>query len=210
MHISARTGVINNNQVAATAFAVEVAEMVEATTGHTINLWSGIYGMPLGTLTWSTQVESFAETSVMETKLMENADYVAKVTEAGQNGLFIPGSFENHIARIVHAAGEPGATEYVSTISATAVTGKMHEALAFATSISDYAAAATGGANMVGVLNYGTPGLITWFAGYPGPEAVEAAQDALAGDAGYQAKIAESADLFLAGSAQTTLARRIR
>ena len=210
MHISARTGIINNDQMAATAFALDVAEMVESSTGNTISVWSGVYGMPLGSLTWSTQVETFADVAVMETKLMENADYVAKVTEAGAAGLFIPGSFENHLARVIHAAGVQGPIEYVSTISATALPGKMHEAIAFATSISDHAAEVTGNPNTVGVSNWGTPGLITWFGGYAGADSVDAASEAIAADAEYQERVAAAADLFVPNSSQTTLARRLR
>ncbi|NDH24496.1 MAG: hypothetical protein EBY49_11270 [Actinobacteria bacterium] len=48
MHIQLRRGLIASDQVAATIFAVEMAELVEQTTGNAVSVWGSVYGMPLG------------------------------------------------------------------------------------------------------------------------------------------------------------------
>ena len=63
MHIHLRRGLIASDQVAATVFAVEMAELVEQTTGNAVSVWGSVYGMPLGTISWTTQVAGFADAS---------------------------------------------------------------------------------------------------------------------------------------------------
>lgn len=210
MYISARTGQIANDLVAATAFALEVAEVVESTTGNTVSVWQGMLGTPLGSISWSGQVEGFAQSAAQDQKLMENAQYVEMVQQAGSAGLFVPGSIENHFARILHAAGTPGPFEYFQLISARVATGKLPDAVAFATDMADYASGLTGNPVTVAGSNWGDPGTLMFFTGHADADSVDAAQDATMGDAGYQERLAKAAGIFVDGTATASLAKRLR
>lgn len=210
MYITLRRGQIATDQVAATLFAVEIAELVEQTVGNTISVWSSLYGMPLGTLSWSSQVDGLAHAQTQTTKLMENPEYLARVAEAGEQGLFIPGSFEDGIARVVHVAGEQGHVEYVSTTMGTIAPGQAAGAMAFATEVADLVAEVAATPVTVCTSNYGAAlGSLMFFVGYSGADGVDAAQDALMSSAEYQAMMIAAADLFLPDG-QRTLAQRLR
>ena len=210
MYISARTGQIANDLVAATAFALEVAEVVEDTTGNAISVWQGTLGTPLGSISWSGQVESFAQSQTQDQKLMENATYVEMIQGAGHAGLFVPGSLDNHFMRVLHTAGTQGPVEYLQAITARVVPGKQPEALAFATEVSDYASDLLGAPITVCGTNYGEPGTLMFFTGFAGADSVDEGLEATMADAGYQERVAKAADVFVDGSIQTTLSKRLR
>ena len=92
MHIHIRQGLVASDQVAATIFAVEMAELVEQTTGHAVSVWGSVYGMPLGTISWTSQVAGFVDAAAQSQKLAENPEWLTRVSKAGEQGLFIPGS----------------------------------------------------------------------------------------------------------------------
>ena len=210
MYISARTGQIANDMVAATTFALEVAEVVEEATGSELSVWQGTLGTPMGMLSWSSQVASFAEAATREQKLMESAQYIEMVQQAGNAGLFVPGSLDNHFARVLHSAGPQGPVEYIQMIQARVATGKLPDALAFATDMADYASDLTGNQVTVAGSNWGDPGTMIFFTGHASADSVDASQDATMGDAGYQERLARAADIFVDGTAVAQLAKRLR
>lgn len=209
MHITLRRGQIASDQVAATTFAIEMAELVEQSTGDAISVWAGVYGMPLGTISWTGQVEDFAHAATRTQKLMENPEYLSRVAEAGEKGLFIPGSFEDGIARVVHMAGEPGPMMYASTTMGSPMPGKAMHALEWATEMTDHVAGATGNQVTLCSTNYGNAmGTMIFFMGFAGADSIDAAQDALMTDTTYHEMMVTGADLFMPDS-QRSLAQRL-
>lgn len=210
MHITLRRGQIATDQVAATTFAIEMAELVEATLGNTISVWSSVFGMPLGTLSWSSQVDGFAHAQTQNDKLMENPEYLARIAEAGRQGLFIPGSFEDGIARVLHTAGDQGHIEYVSTTMGTVAPGQAMAAMAFATDAADLVSQVASVPVTVASSNFGSAlGTLMFFVGYAGADGVDESQEALMADSDYQALMARANDVFLPDG-QRALARRLR
>ena len=53
--ISTPPRLVASDQVAATIFAVEMAELVEQTTGHAVSVWGSVCSMPLGTISWTSR-----------------------------------------------------------------------------------------------------------------------------------------------------------
>lgn len=207
MLINVRSGQIATDQVAGLAFAVDIAEEVENASGVPIAAWTVLYGRPMGTVSWSAQVDAFADLATLTAKLGESSSYLDKVQAAAE--LWIPGSFEDRLANVVHTAGTPGAVEYVSSLTAVAAPGRAGDAAAFGVEISDYVAQLTGCSLTFCVDAFADMGQVTWFLGYADAEAVDSAQAAIAADAGYQERADATADLFLAGTATRTLAQRI-
>lgn len=207
MLINVRSGQIATDQVAGIAFAVDIAEEVEKATGVAIGVWTMLYGRPMGTVSWSAQIDSFADLATLTTKLGESSTYLDKVQAAA--GLWIPGSFEDRLTNVVHTAGTPGPVDYVSSLTAVVAPGRTAEAMAFGVEVSDHVAGLIGCTLNFCVDAFADMGQVTWFVGYPDAEAIDTAQAAMASDAGYQERVNATADLFLAGTATRTLAQRI-
>lgn len=207
MLINVRSGQIDGSLPEALAFAVDIAETVKNATGTELGVWQALYGRPLGSVAWSANVESFAELAALNQKLAENADYLTKSDAA--RSLFIPGSFEDQLTRVVHTAGTPGAMAFVSAINAVIAPGKMAEATAWGIDIAEHAASVTGNAVTFGVGQFGAGGAVGWITGYPDAAAVDAGQEALANDAGYGERVTAAAGLFIEGSPTTILSQRL-
>jgi hypothetical protein len=207
MLINVRSGQISTDQVAGLGFAVDIAEEVERASGVSLSVWNVLYGRPMGTVSWSAQVDSFADLATLTSKLAESSTYIEKVQAAA--GLWIPGSFEDRLTNVVHTAGDPGPVGYVSSLTAVAAPGRMGDATTFGAEISDYVAALTGCSLTFCVDAFADMGQVTWFLGHADAAAVDTAQAAIAADTGYQERTNATADLFIAGTPTRTLAQRI-
>lgn len=205
MLLNLRSGQIDADLAEAIGFAVDVAAHIKDVTGHELGVWQSLYGNPLGTISWSVQVESFAELAALTQKLAEDAAYMEKASAA--RSLFMPGSFEDRITRVVHLAGTPNTPGYSSGINAIAA--DIPGATAFGVEIADLVSAATGNPVMFCIDGYSNMGSMTWIQTLPDAESIDASQAALAQDAAIQAKMAESRSLFLPGHTTSFLAQRI-
>ncbi len=210
MYTTSRTAQAGNDLPGAIGFAVDIADTVENATGVPVSVWTGLYGAPMGTIVWSSQVESFATIASVGQKLEESADYLEKVAGAGASGLFITGSLENRLANVVHQAGTPGAIEYVSTLTATTNLGRAADAMAFGVEMADFVNGLTGSAVSFAVNTFSTVGQVTWFAGYEDASAVDDAQAAIAASAEYAERASGAADLFVPGTGEMVLAQRLK
>ena len=198
MHITLRRGMVAGDQVAATTFAVEMAELAEQTTGNAVGVWGSVFGMPLGTISWTSQVAGFADAASQSQKLIENPEWVSRIAQAGEQGLFIPGSLEDGMARIIHAAGDAGPMMYASTTMGTPAPGMAMQALEWATQMTDHVASATGNQVILCTSNYGNvAGSMIFFMGFASAESVDATQETLMSDSTYMEAMGKAAELFL-------------
>ncbi len=207
MLINVRSGVVDASLPEAVGFAVEAAQDVEDATGLAVGVWRAVYGRPLGSLAWSVQVDSFADLATMNQKLAENESFLAKSENA--RSLFMAGSFQDSLTRVVHSAGTPGAVGYVSGLTATGQAGKTAEVMAFGVDIADYVSSVTGNATMFCVDAFAAVGQVTWITAYAEAASIDEAQEQLMGDPGYLERTSAVADLFVAGTGQMALSQRI-
>src|SRR5215211_1012511 len=82
----------------ASAAAVEVAQHSGSITGLEVVPWASVYGLPLGTVVYSVQVES------------QSAIAAALTTVAESGGTFDDGPAEDAIADLVSTAGSGEST----------------------------------------------------------------------------------------------------
>ncbi len=209
MYINIRSAQAANDLPGAIGFAVDMAAEVEAASGVAIGVWTGLYGVPMGTVSWSAQVESFATMAAVGQKLAESESYAAKAAEAGEKGLFVTGSFADRLLNVVHQAGTPGAIGYVSSLTATAHAGNTAEAIAFGADMADFVAATTGNAVSFCVNSFAGVGEMSWVAAYADAAAVDDAQAALMGNAEYLERAAKAGELFVPATGAMTLAQRV-
>jgi len=67
-------------------FALEAADFVLKATGQDINVWASVYGRALGTISWTTQVESHAAMAAFGDQLGADSEYQEMIFDAA--GLF--------------------------------------------------------------------------------------------------------------------------
>lgn len=210
MYINLRSAQIANDPVAAVGFAVDIADTVEEATGVSVSVWTGLYGVPMGTVSWSSQVESFSTLATLGQKLGESAAYNDKLAAATQAGLFAVGSVQDRLVNVVHQAGTPGPIEFVSSLTATAHAGSVAEAMAFGVEVADFVAGLTGSAISFAANTFADVGSLTWIAGYADAAAVDHGQAAIAGSAEYMERTKAAGDLFVPASGSMTLAQRLK
>ncbi len=211
MYLFSRSAVLTGNPAAAMPWAVKIGEYVSTTTGRPLSTWAAQFGRPLGTVTWSTILESHADLNAAFGALESDAGY-ARLVEEGMP--FFSSPHEMTLRQPLHGGptpgGEPPAVGALANVTtAVAANGKMAEAFAWGIAVSEHVEKVTG--NPVTFMSdaYGAFGQLTWLGTSPDLEAVDAANAKLAADAGYMDLLGQSGDLFVPGSGHQALFARI-
>jgi hypothetical protein len=182
----------------ATASAAEIARCTAATTGLEVVAWAGVYGLPLGTVVYSAQVESQSAMAAALTTL----------TESGRT--LDDGPAEDTVAELVSTAGS-GATaaRFASVSVAQCAPGCIAEASAWGVDVLSHASKATGldGLFLRGL--YGPWASLVWIALAESMEEIDDSAAALAADPTYLERIDDAGPLFIPGSASRRLLRRL-
>jgi hypothetical protein len=190
-------------------WAVEITAHVNANTGMDVSLWGSVFGMPTGTLAWSTMVEGRAQLSGEMAKLPSDTAYLDLAVKAQD---WVTGPAEDTFRSVVHGGpgAEPPAVGAVASITqAVAATGKMPEAVAWAVDMAQHATTVTGMTVSLLVNAYGDFGGMAFISTAADMAAADAAAEAVQADADYVAKISASAGLFVDGSAHQSLLQKL-
>ena len=191
-------------------WALEITEQSTSSTTLNTSLWQGISGGPLGTLAWSSLVDSLTAVEAAFDRLTSDGAYLSLVSKA-RDWVTVPG--EDHILRMVHSAGgeyvRPDVGAYAEGTRRRPVRGQVAEAGAFGVEISDRHSALTHSSVLFCTLEYGAFGEMRWLGLYPSAAEVDHAAELIAKDDGYTKALDRASGLFVEGLAQRTLARRI-
>lgn len=191
------------------AWSTEITGYVNEHTDLDVSLWGGVFGYPVGTVVWSTIVEGRAQLSAETDKLLGDDSYLDLVMKA-QDWVTAPA--EDVFRSVVYGGpgdGPPAVGAVASVTQALAATGKMPDAVAWATDMAEY------GTNLVGtqisllVNAYGDFGGMAFISLAPDMAAADAMAATVRSDAGYIERITASEGLFVDGSAHQGLLRRI-
>ena len=181
----------------AMASAVGIAAHAAATTGLEVEPWTGVYGLPCGTVVYSAQVES---QSVM----------AAALTTLAESGRTLDGPGEDAVAELVSAAGSAeGSSRFASVVLAQCAPGRMAEATAWGVDILSHASKATGLDGLFLRARYGPWASLVWISFAETMEEVDDSAAALAADPTYVERIDDAGPLFIPGSASQRLLRRL-
>ena len=193
---------------AAMPWAVGITEYVNAHGALPVTCWSGTFGYPIGTVAWSTMVESQAALAAATGALLGDAGYLDLI-EAAADLVTTPGS--DSLREVIYGTpGEPPAIGAVATVTtATAVVDRMAEAVGWAVEIGQHVESVIGTPVAVLADVFGTMGGITWIGSAPDFAAGDAARAKLNADADYLKHLAGSKDLFIPGSGHLSQATRI-
>jgi len=191
------------------AWAAETTAQVNAKTDLDVGLWGGLFGFPVGTVAWSTMIEGRAQLAAETAKLATDNDYLDQVAKAAD---WVNAPAEDLLRRVVHGtpAAEPPAVGAIASVTqAVAATGKMPEAVAWATDMAEHASSITGIQVALLVNAYGDFGGMAFISVGADMAAADAAADAIAADAGYIDKLGASAGLFVDGSAHQAMLQKL-
>ncbi len=204
MYITRRMARVNGRP--GIEWASQVTKVVQAAGGKT-SLWAGGPGSTIGTVAWSSLVDSFAAMVENNDRLNENADYLALVAQAGQH---IASLEPDTMMQVVHGeiTGQAEVGSFLVAVSATTDPTRGMEALAWAPVIADAWTAATGVPVAVATNVAGPSDAIQWLARFDDAAAVDEANGKVAASAEYLEVYATGAGLFTS-DANTMYARRI-
>jgi hypothetical protein len=207
MYIFSRTRTVNPEHMQeAMTYSVEVAKHVTNVSGFEVYPWTSVYGMPIGTNSWSARVDSHAAMGVAQEKLLKDKGYQKLIADASR--LFV-GPAEDVMMEFVSASGDGKVQQFASLVSAQCAPGRISDAMGWGVDIMNHVAKVTGrNAAMVRGL-YGPWATIGWITSADSLEDVDSANAAIAADAKYIQRIDEGGPLFVASSARQWLIRRL-
>ncbi|MEX2293083.1 MAG: hypothetical protein WD691_04790 [Acidimicrobiales bacterium] len=192
------------------AWAMEITEAVNKSTGLNASLWQGLFGGPAGTLVWSALVENLTALEAATDSIAGDAAYISLVKKARD---WTAGPAEDSLLRMIHTAGgtyvRPDVGAYAEGTLAVPAEGKLAKATEFGVEISDIHSNLTHSSVLFCSSAYGSFAEMRWLAMYDSAAAVDHAAEVIAKDDDYAAKLDKAGDLFVEGITRRSLARRI-
>ena len=209
MYLFSRLATLRGNERRSLAWAVEMSNYVNAHSDHTVTLWRADFGYPVGTVAWSTWVESLAAL---------NEGFAQLADDDGYHDLSMPAPSSSPSHRTTCSAGPcsasrattpppPGAVTSVTT--AVVANGQYAEATAWGIEMAELVQQITSQPTMFLVDAYGTFGQVTWLSGAPDMATADAGGEAVQANPDYIKRLSDVGDLFVPSSGQQRLVSRI-
>lgn len=190
-------------------WASEVTGYVNDHSGLDVSLWSVVFGYPVGTVAWSTIVESRAQLAAETDQLVADGGYLDMVAKA-QEWVTAPAEDLFRSVVVGGPGDEPPAPGSVASVTqAVAATGKMPDAIAWAADMAEYGSGVAGVPISLLVNAYGDFGGMAFITLAGDMAAADDMAATVRADAGYIERIKASAGLFVDGSARQSLLRRV-
>lgn len=208
MELFTRDMVLSGPPSQVRTWAIEIAEVFEATTGRHVNTWTSVVGGTSGHHSWGYQVDGAAE--VVEHSMTALADeaYLAKVEEGRE---FFTGQPSDTLYRAHGELGEdqtrPGNVAYIT--QAVARSGALVHAVGWGLEASEYVQQVTGLYNVLLGEAAGSFARLTWMGIAKDMAQADEAQRTINNDDGYLKLIARGGEFFETGSARTQFFLRI-
>lgn len=189
-------------------WAVEMTAYVNAHSPLDVSLWASNFGNPLGSVAWTTMVESQAQLAAGTASLLSDKGY-NDLAEKAADMITTPGLDQLGEA-IYGTPGEPAGVGAVAQVTtATAIVDQMASAVGFAVDIAQFIEGVTGSPIIVLTSLYGTMGGITWIGVQPDMEAADTARDKMRAEPSYLDRVAKTKGLFIPGSGHVSQAIRV-
>jgi hypothetical protein len=191
------------------AWATEITALVNDRVGLDVSLWASVFGYPVGTVGWSAIVEGRAQLEQETAPLATDEEYLDLVAKAAD---WVHAPAEDILRSIVHGGpgDEPPAVGAVASVTeAVAATGKMSEAIGWATDMATYATELTDAQVNFLVNAYGVFGGMAFITIFPDMAAADAATETIRADAGYIQRVDSTGGLFVEGSSHQSLLQQM-
>ena len=209
MYLFSRLATLRGNERRSIAWAVEMTNYVNAHSDHTVTLWRADFGYPVGTVAWSTWVDSLAALNEGFARLADDDGYHDLVDAAED---LLPEPPHDLLRRAVF--GEPGSAPpppgaVTSVTTAVVANGQYAEATAWGIEMAELVQQITSQPTMFLVDAYGTFGQVTWLTGAPDMATAGAGNGAVQADPDYIKRLFDVGDLFVPASGQQRLVSRV-
>lgn len=210
MLIFNRSVTLKGNPRDTLAWAGQMTAFVNDNTELSVSLWQTSFGAPIGTVSWSTMAESRAVLDAAFSELAGSSDYFDLI-DAAQDFVGEPGT--DTLREVVHSAGPEYSRapigSIVSLITAKVANGQYDKAALWSVEMTDLVSGITGAPSLLCRDLHGAFGQITWISQFPSMGAVDAADEAVNKEPAYLERLGRAGELFVEGSGQQGLARRI-
>ena len=209
MHLFTRVATLTGPPRATLGWATEMTAFVNARTAKEVGLWSVDFGLPLGTIAWSTVVDGVADLRSSFEGLMDDDGYHALV-ERGAEYFAVPAV--DQLREVIRGdlTGSRPPIGAVSTMTTAQISnGRYEEAMTWGAEMAAHVQQITSMPTMFLADMFGPFGQVTWISGAPDAAAADAARQAVNADLDYVKRLGDIGDMFLPGSGRQSMATRI-
>ena len=210
MQLFSRTAVLTGEPTKAMAWAVKIGEYVTQKTGRPVATWAGQFGVPIGTVVWSSFVVGLADFQAAFGGLLGDPGYLA----LGAEGAAFNTTPHVAMMRQVIVGGPtaegtpPGIGAVTTATTAICNAARLADAMAWGAELAAYVGEVTGQTSAFLSDVHGPFGQVTWINGAPDAATADAAADKINADPGFLQRIGGLSDLFVPGSGnRSTLVR---
>ena len=189
-------------------WAMQITEYVNSHGSLPVTCWAGTFGYPIGTMAWSTMVESQAALAAATGGLVVDPGYLDLI-ESAADLVTTPG--QDLLREVVYGTpGDPPPIGSIVTVTtATAIVDRMADAVGWGVEIAQHVENVIGAPVALLTDVFGTLGGVAWISAQPDAAAADAARGKLNADGDYLSKVAGSKGLFIEGSGHLSQATRI-
>jgi hypothetical protein len=186
--------------------AVEVGALVTKITGREVNTFTGIYGVPQGSVMWSARAESHADLQAVTEKLMVDQGYLDMLQS--MQGLFMTPA-EDQFSRVITDPIAAATSRFYGITRAVMASGKYGPAMEFGVEVSNYMGKALNMQSSFVKSGYGAFAGVAWILGLDSAEDIDRFDDFQMSDAGYLKLVEKAGDLFVENTGFTSLIEKI-
>ncbi len=207
MYIFRRTSTVHQAHIQpAMEFAVAIAAKVTQITGRDLSVFTTLFGAPVGTIHWTTRVDSMADLGDLTAKLAADPGYGEMTTKASSLFAGLP---EDSLVNIVSSSAmTPTTRHFYSSTVAVPANGKIVEAVAFGVK-TQTRVATTGLTTAFGTSVFGAYGGVGWLVGADSMAELDTLQHFMTTDAEFGSMVAEAGSLFVEGSGVNSLIQKL-
>ena len=210
MYLFSRIITVRGDPRKTMSFLTGMLEMVNRKTDLDMSLWMMQTGAPVGTFAYTCLAQTRTELEAKAAPLESDDEYLAAVADGEQYSAALP---QDNLMQIMHNAGRefdrPGVGAIGTVTTAQIANGQYSPAMQWSVEIADLVSSITGFPTLFGVGVGGPFGQVGWVGTSPDLAADEAMNEALNKEPHYLAKMDAIGGLFVEGSGQRTISRRI-
>jgi hypothetical protein len=209
MYLFSRWATLAGNPRSSMGWALEAAAFVADKCGREMSTWSVEFGAPVGTVAWTTRVDSLADLNALFAPLANDDGWFDMIDKGAE---FMTTGSQDRLREVVRAPADPALPPVGSVatlITAVSATGMMAAAMEWGGEVAAYVETLTGQPTLFLADAFDDFGRLSWIGVAADHAAADASNGKLAADPGYLERLGRTGDLFLAGSGHSTLLSRI-
>lgn len=209
MYLFTRTGRLRpGNTRDSMAWAVGITEKVNQITSLDVGLWTPVFSPGVGTLVWSTFVESLSELEDAQAKLMVDDGFVAEVDRGTQftnaEGL------DDAVAQILHGDIDPNSNPtYAAVVQSALANGSFAKGIEAGIEIARMATEIGGIPTAFALSTTGMYGGVVWLSGAPSLAELERSEQAVNADPDFVSYVDKMSPTYLPNVTTQTIYQRI-